>query len=151
MNALHEALKECRLDTPPPQLWGEQIEDRGAQISYSPLGQQAPVDAKEAWHKEHEPLRKELEQKLQALLQNFSVVGGGLTTIDITHKGITKAYGVQRFSELTNIPLSDMLYVGDALNEGGNDAVVIETGIPTHSVFAPAETAALIEGVTHTP
>ena len=37
-----------------------------------------------------------------------------------------------------------MLYVGDALDEGGNDAVVKETGVQTHAVFGPEETAGLI-------
>ena len=40
-----------------------------------------------------------------------------------------------------------MLYVGDALEEGGNDAVVRETGIPTHAVFGPHETEAFIESI----
>jgi hypothetical protein len=31
------------------QVWGETIEDRGSQITYSALGQQAPLDAKEKW------------------------------------------------------------------------------------------------------
>src|ERR1700733_3960844 len=29
--------------------WGELIEDRGSQITYSALGQQAPLDAKQRW------------------------------------------------------------------------------------------------------
>ena len=40
-----------------------------------------------------------------------------------------------------------MLYVGDALMEGGNDAVVIETGVHTHQVFGPDETVALIKEI----
>ena len=31
------------------QTWGETIEDRGSQITYSALGQQAPLDAKKSW------------------------------------------------------------------------------------------------------
>jgi len=29
--------------------WGEQIEDRGSQITYSALGQQAPIEEKKKW------------------------------------------------------------------------------------------------------
>jgi HAD superfamily hydrolase (TIGR01484 family) len=145
--ALITALQATGLDTPPEQLWGERIEHRGAQISFSPLGQQAPVEAKEAWHQEHEPLRQELRKHLQALLPQFFIATGGMTTIDITHKGITKAYGIERFSELTGIHIQEMLYVGDALEEGGNDSVVIQTGIPTQAVFGPKETATLIEQI----
>ena len=77
-------------------------------------------------------------------LPDFSVTEGGLTTIQITRKGITKAYGIRRLVELTKIPIAQMLYVGDALEEGGNDAVVKDTGVPTHQVFGPEETAGLI-------
>ena len=70
---------------------------------------------------------------------------GGMTTVDITHKGINKAYGVRWLSEKLGIPAGEMLYVGDALFEGGNDIVVIPTGIQTRSVSGPPETLAVIE------
>jgi hypothetical protein len=38
-----------------------------------------------------------------------------------------------------------MLYVGDALFEGGNDAVVKKTGIPTHEVKNTGDTKVLIQ------
>ena len=145
LDALNQALERVGLSTPPPQTWGERIEDRGAQIAFSPLGQQAPLEAKEEWHQKHEDLRKQLLAELQKLLPDFSEAEGGLTTIDITRKGITKAYGVTRFAELTGAQLSEILYVGDALEEGGNDSVVLATGVQTHTVFSPNETAALIE------
>ena len=37
----------------PEQSWGERIEDRGSQITFSALGQQAPLDAKEKWDPDH--------------------------------------------------------------------------------------------------
>ncbi len=64
-----------------------------------------------------------------------------------THKGITKAYGIERLAELAGIPISQMLYVGDALDEGGNDSVVKETGVQTHQVFGPEETTGLISAL----
>lgn len=142
--ALNEALGEVGLREVPVRVWGERIEDRGAEIAFSPLGQQAPLTEKQAWHEAHDDLRKRLHELLLAKLPDFANAMGGLTTIDITRKGIDKAYGVRRLSELTGISLAEMLYVGDALEEGGNDAVVIATGIPTHQVFGPEETGALI-------
>ncbi len=138
------ALKEVGLDTPPPQLWGEQIEDRVAQFSFSPLGQQAPVPEKKAWREKNNPLRLKLRELLVPLLPDFEVKAGGITTIDITRKGISKAFGVRELANISNIPIADMLYVGDALWEGGNDAVVIETGVPTYQVANKEETAELI-------
>jgi HAD superfamily hydrolase (TIGR01484 family) len=146
MQALKESLEEIPL-TKPPHLWGEQVEDRGAQITYSALGQQAPVEAKEEWNKKYDAERTKLQEALIRHLPDFSVKKGGLTTIDITHKGINKAYGIRKLIELTGISVAEMLYVGDALEEGGNDSVVIETGIKTHEVFGPEETAALIKNI----
>lgn len=152
MQALEEGLKEVGLDAVPAQTWGERIENRdNAQISFSPLGQQAPVPAKEEWNKQYNEKRKALREALMKRLPECNVSMGGLTTTDITRKGITKAYGIERFAELTHIPISNMLFVGDALEEGGNDSVVIDTGIRTHSVFGPQETAALIETLLSTP
>ena len=58
---------------------------------------------------------------------------------------MTKAYGVRRLSEIIDLPISGMLYVGDALFPGGNDEIVKETGIETQQVDGPVETAKVIE------
>ncbi len=144
--ALIEALDVVGLSQPPAQTWGPRIENRsGGQVSFSPLGQQAPVDAKQEWSRAHNNVRKALRDELAKRLPSCTVSMGGMTTVDITPKDVDKAYGIKRLSELTHIPVEDMLYVGDALEEGGNDSVVIKTGIRTHAVFGPQETAALIQ------
>lgn len=145
LSALNTALGMVGLLHAPEKTWGDRIEDRGAQISFSPLGQDAPVDEKEAWKAEDNDERTALWQELSKLLPNFDVKMGGITTVDVVHKGITKAYGMRQFSEMTKIPIADMLYVGDALQEGGNDAVVKETGVVTRQVSEPEEAAQVIE------
>jgi hydroxymethylpyrimidine pyrophosphatase-like HAD family hydrolase len=40
------------------KLWGEQIEDRGSQVTFSALGQEAPVASKEAWDPDGAKKRK---------------------------------------------------------------------------------------------
>jgi phosphomannomutase len=147
MSALTEALAEVGLSSTPVRVWGERIEDRGAEIAFSPLGQQAPLEEKEEWHKNHDEVRKHLHEKLEQTLPDFANAMGGLTTIDITRKGITKAFGIRELVRLSGISVSEMLYVGDALEEGGNDYVVVETGVKTHQVFGPDETAKVIEEV----
>lgn len=142
--ALDEALKETGLYEVPVRVWGQRIEDRGAEIVFSGLGQEAPPEEKKKWDQDGTKKRA-LRDALAKRLPEFSEGANGSTSVDITRKGITKAYGVQRFSELTQISLANMLYVGDALEEGGNDSVVIGTGIHTHEVFGPEETAALIK------
>ena len=146
MQALKEALEETGFAAPPAQVWGERIEDRGAQISFSGLGQEAPLEAKRAWDPTGEK-KKTLREALAKRLTDFSVVASGSTTVDITHQGINKAYGIRQLVELANISIAEMLYLGDALEEGGNDAVVKQTGVKTVEVFGPEETANVIESV----
>jgi hydroxymethylpyrimidine pyrophosphatase-like HAD family hydrolase len=142
--ALHDALAETGFDKPPPQLWGEQTEDRGAQISWSALGQQAPYEAKKDWDPDHAK-RAPLAAALIRRLPDFSVRMNAANTIDITRHGIDKAYGVRQLSAMLSIPVSDMLYVGDALFPGGNDEIVKQTDVPTRAVKDPDDTKALIE------
>lgn len=147
LHALTETMEETGLGPPPQQLWGERIEDRGGQISFSALGQKAPPEEKKKWNQEHNGQRITLWQTLVPKLPDFSVAMGGLTTVDITRKGVTKAYGIGQLAGLTGISVSEMLYVGDALREGGNDSVVIPTGVRTQEVFGPAETAKIISTI----
>lgn len=143
LKALDEALKETGLLEVPVRVWGERIEDRGAEIVFSGLGQEAPPEEKRHWDPDNTKKRA-LRDALERRLPEFSEGANGSTSVDITRKGITKAYGVKRLAELSGIPIAQMLYVGDALDEGGNDSVVKETGIPTHAVFGPEETSELI-------
>jgi len=145
MQALKESLAEVKF-AKPARLWGEQIEDRGAEITFSALGQEAPLEEKEAYDPTKEK-RMPLANALKKRLPDLQIGVNAATSIDITPHGIDKAYGVKRLVGLTGIPPSDMLYVGDALEEGGNDAAVIKTGIPTHQVFGPEETATLIRAL----
>lgn len=144
--ALEKALAETGFGERPGQLWGEQIEDRKSQIAFSYWGQQAPLAVKRAWDPD-EKKRQSIRKVLQPLLPEFTVEIGGSNTIDITHKGITKSFGLRKLSEITGIPIADMLYVGDALWEGGNDAVVKETGVRTLQVSGPGEAAQFIESL----
>lgn len=141
--AFSEAMKKTGFDVPPERTWGERIEDRGSQVTFSGLGQDAPPEEKMKWDPEKKK-RIPLWKELTALLPEFSVLMNAASSIDITRKGITKAYGVQKLSEITEIPISDMLYVGDALFPGGNDEVVKETGIATREVTGPEETMSVI-------
>ena len=148
-----QALKEVTLETgitcPPEHQWGECTEDRGAEITFSGLGQQAPIVEKEHWDPTGEK-RHQLQETLAKRLPEFSVRTGGMTSVDITRENINKAYGVQSLAKAYGCLTSEMLYVGDALEPGGNDEVVIKTGIQTAPVFGPKETAAVIEELLKT-
>ena len=127
-----------------PRTWGDILEDRGSQITFSALGQRAPLDAKLTWDPTGEK-KNALRAAVAARLPELEVRGGGSTSIDITHHGIDKAYGMRQLAEQTGIPLDEMLFVGDRLDPDGNDYPVLALGVPCHAVDGPADTAAYLE------
>lgn len=128
------------------QHYGEIIENRGSSIAVSALGQQAPVAAKEKWDPDHKK-RERVIALIAPQLPDFEVRSGGMTTIDITLKGIDKGYAMRWFADELHQPIEKILYVGDALYEGGNDVAVIATGMQTHAVNNPTDTEALLRSM----
>lgn len=126
--------------------WGERIEYRGGQVSLSALGQQAPLALKKTWDPKHAK-RHKLQEVLAAHLPGFSVGIGGATTIDVTRRGVDKAYGVRKLCERLGLHESDALYVGDELEAGGNDEAVYKTEAQTQAVKDPLETIHFIENL----
>jgi len=126
--------------------WGPLIEDRESQITYSALGQQAPLEAKAGWDPDFAK-RQAIKAIVDPLLSDFSVRLGGATSIDVTLPGIDKAYGMRKLRDTLDIPFHDMLYIGDALFPGGNDYPVRETGITCIQVRDPNETKRVIEAI----
>ena len=122
--------------------WGDTIEDRGSQITYSALGQQAPLDEKEKWDSDFAK-RKKIKAILDTLIPEFSVRIGGATSIDVTKPGIDKAYGIRKLRDILGIPVQEMIYVGDALFVGGNDYPAEEAGVISIPVKAPMRPSAL--------
>ena len=127
--------------------WGEQSEDRGTQLTFSGLGQEAPLDAKKAWDPDMAK-RKALQAALRAALPELSVNIGGSTSIDITRKGVDKGWGLGRLAEESGIPLADMIFLGDAVFPGGNDYPAQEAGVDTVAVRDVAETRAVVRAIT---
>jgi phosphomannomutase len=126
------------------ETWGPILEDRGSQITFSALGQAAPVDAKKAWDPSGEK-KNTLRAAVQAHLADLEVRSGGSTSVDITRRGIDKAYGMTKLAELTGIPLDEMLFVGDRLDPDGNDYPVKALGVRCIAVEGWEDTAAVIE------
>ncbi|WP_077240171.1 HAD hydrolase family protein [Actinomyces denticolens] len=123
--------------------WGDILEDRGSQITFSALGQEAPLQAKRAWDPTGEK-KGALRDAVAARLPGLEVRSGGSTSVDITLKGVDKAYGMTRLAEVTGIPGERMLFVGDRLDPEGNDYPVLALGIPCHAVSGWEETAIFV-------
>ena len=120
------------------------VEDRGSQITFSALGQDAPLEEKRAWDPDGGK-KEALRAACAALLPELEVRSGGSTSVDVTRKGIDKAYGIGELSSQTGIAVSDMLFVGDRLDEGGNDYPVLRLGIDAHPVGGWRDTARFVE------
>jgi HAD superfamily hydrolase (TIGR01484 family) len=121
------------------KVWGEVIEDRGSQITFSALGQQAPLEEKEKWDPDFSK-RKRIKAILDTLIPEFSVRLGGSTSIDVTKPGIDKAYGIGKLRDLLGISLKEMIFIGDALFPGGNDYPAEQAGVACVRVRGPSET-----------
>ncbi|HTG37894.1 HAD-IIB family hydrolase [Sphingomonas sp.] len=130
----------------PEQTWGERIEDRGSQITFSALGQQAPIDAKEHWDPDFAK-RKIIQAELRGRLPGLSINMGGATSIDITREGVDKAYGLNKLSDESGIAIGDMIFIGDAIFPGGNDYPAKAMGMDTVRVRDPQETLAVIAAI----
>ena len=142
IGALNNALAASGLR--PERHWGEQIQDRGSQITFSALGQEAPLDEKKNWDPDFAK-RKKIATILKPLIPAFSTQLGGSTSIDVTRPGINKAYGVKKLAETLSISIQEMIFVGDALFPGGNDYPAKEAGVLSIQVRDPHETKRVIE------
>ncbi|PZU06594.1 HAD-IIB family hydrolase [Sphingomonas sp.] len=142
--ALRRAAKACGYDT--ERTWGEQIEDRGSQITFSALGQEAPLDAKEAWDPDQKK-RRAMQALIEKDLPGLSVKVGGSTSIDITRAGVDKAWAIEKLCEHSGVARDAILFMGDAIYPGGNDDPVRAAGIDSIKVRDPAETITAISAV----
>lgn len=131
----------------PESPYGEVIEDRLSQIAMSMLGQQAPAEEKYEWFNKHKDEAYKLTDKIAHDLPNYEVRYGGTTTIDVTAKGIDKAYGMQKLLDALKIEKSEALFIGDRLEEGGNDYPVKAMGIDTIDVDGWETTPHVVRGI----
>jgi HAD superfamily hydrolase (TIGR01484 family) len=129
--------------------WGAQIEDRGSQITFSGLGQEAPLDAKTKWDPDRTK-REAMQKAAQAELPGLSVNIGGSTSIDVTRKGVDKAYGIEKLVEHSGIAKAEMIFMGDATYPGGNDhPVPAKAHVDTIPVGSIDETKRAIEAIVY--
>lgn len=131
------------------ETWGDILEDRGSQVTFSALGQSAPVEAKTAWDPDGSK-KSALRDAVAARVPDLEVRSGGSTSVDITHRGIDKAYGMRQLADATGIALDDMLFVGDRLDPDGNDYPVLAIGVPCHAVEGWQDTVEYLQALLPT-
>jgi len=125
---------------------GEKIQDRNSEITYSALGEHADIESKHAWDPDFKK-RIFLQQELMKRLPEFEVKIGGTTSIDITPKGTDKAFAIKKIMEHFNYSKDDILFLGDAIYENGNDYPVFLLGIDTIKVSDPEDTKKIIKNI----
>lgn len=135
--------------------YGEVVEDRDSQITYSVFGQDIVdhlgmegVEIKEAWDPDNSKKQK-IRDYVAPLIPEFEVRVGGSTSIDITKKGVDKAYGMRKMMSALEIGMEDILFIGDKLMEGGNDYPVKAMGIDSIAVKTWEETAVAVQTLVY--
>lgn len=136
-NAVEQALEKAEFTS--HEVFGEQLEYRGGQVTFSALGQQAPIEKKQPWDPDQQK-RKIIVSHLAPLLPDFTISIAGTTSIDITKKGIDKAYAIEKLEQLLKVDRKHIIFFGDAIFKGGNDFPATREHITCIRVANPQET-----------
>jgi phosphomannomutase len=91
--SFHQMFQQVGLST--DNSFGPVLEDRSTQITFSALGQQAPVELKKQWDPDHSK-RLQMVDILKTLMPEFEIRTGGSTSIDVTRKGIDDVFPRRR-------------------------------------------------------
>lgn len=127
---------------------GEVIENRDSQVTYSGLGQLATPEAKYAWDPDRKK-RLAIREIAAKEVPDLEIRVAGTTSIDVTRKGIDKAYGMQKLMDAAGLEMSDILFFGDMLGEGGNDYPVRAMGIDSLEVEGWEDTVGKLQAILH--
>lgn len=151
MSVFTKVFKEINYQEP-EKTYGQVIENRGSQVTWSALGQDVVkilgdkgVDLKNKWKEENTPLKLKIASHLQNYLPELEVHSAGYTSIDITKKGIDKAYGLKQMEKFLKVKIKNMLFIGDAIFPGGNDYAITKTPIDYCTVNGPEDTKQIIQ------
>lgn len=145
---------------PAEEPYGEIAEDRDSQITFSFLGQQAPLDVKKSWDSDGQKRLRVATRMSEIFRQKemsdtYTMTVGGSSSIDVTLAGRDKSYGMSKFLDWRgNIhspkrPASkeEVIFVADAIFPGGNDYSVKEMGIYCVLVKSPEQTERFLKYV----
>ncbi len=143
MTVLNRTLKVVGW-TAPAVSYGSIVQDRGSQITFSGLGENAPMEKKMEWDPSR-AIREKMLVELRSKLTNYDVRIGGMTSIDITKRGVNKGYGVRKLEEVLKLQPEAMIFVGDAMFSEGNDFPIKATGVDCIPVKSVADTKELLK------
>lgn len=138
----------------PKKTYGPVIEDRGTQVTFSALGQEIVamlgkkgLKLKDEWRDKHTPTKMKIAKLMQKYLPNLEIRAAGHTSVDVTKKGIDKAFGLKQIEKYLKVKIKDMLFIGDAIFPGGNDYAVVKTKVDYIPVKDPEDTKKIIRAI----
>ncbi|MDO4913643.1 MAG: HAD-IIB family hydrolase [Bifidobacteriaceae bacterium] len=126
--------------------WGVRIEDRGSQITFSALGQDAPLSVKETWDVDGGK-RIPLVERLRKEFPSLEIHVGGLTSVDISLRGIDKQFAIQQLAKHIGCETSQITFLGDRMKIGGNDYPAAVAGARVIHVNNPDNTLELCKKI----
>ena len=127
-------------------VWGSRIENRGSQITFSALGQYAPIAAKQSWDPDN--IKKQaLVEAVKADLPDLRVRSGGYSSVDVSQHGIDKAYAVRRLAEILDVPVGGIVFIGDRMTPDGNDYPAVAAGAVGMKVENPQDALGLMDAL----
>ena len=128
------------------QAWGPRIDDRGSQITFSALGQQAPVEVRERWDPDNAK-KNVLADAVARDLPELQVRAAGTTSVDVSLRGYDKAFAVRELAGALGIEVGAILFVGDRMTPDGNDYPAAAAGALAVRVEGPEDTVRLCDAL----
>lgn len=123
------------------------VENRGAQISLSFVGHNAPSHIKFLFDPSR-TIRRDILIKYPFVHETLEVAIGGTTCLDFFPKEHNKGRSVSDFIHYVGWDAEKSIYIGDALEENGNDHSVVKYGhIETLSVKDENDTRDFIQEI----
>jgi HAD superfamily hydrolase (TIGR01484 family) len=116
--------------------YGEILEDRDTQITFSALGQNAPLHLKKRWDSNFIK-RISMMDILRRELTDVSIRAGGTTSIDIT-RNVDQTYCIKQIKNHLGLEIDDCIYIGNQIG------LMKETGMECIETSGPAETIKII-------
>jgi len=123
---------------------GPQVEIREMQVTFSALGQDAPLEEKIVFDPDCSR-RTRMVEALRERLPDFNILIGGTTSVDVTP--FTKKDGVRALCQSLGISAELIVFVGDNYGDYGNDASMLESASVCFVVKSPEDMVEAIEDI----
>lgn len=144
ISSISLAIKEFKLA--PEKIYGNLIDNRWTQVTYSALWQEAPYEIKKTWDPDFSK-REKIKAMIKSHLPNLSISMGWSTSIDITKKWVDKAYAINKLKSQLHIVESDIIFIWDALMEWWNDYTVRRTWVECIEINSIEKTKEIIRNL----